>query len=295
MYEAVKVGERAYYMDCPTRVGIYDMGGGKGCLFDGGSDPSAGKKLLACLDSLGLKLEAVYNTHFHADHIGGNRLLQKRTGCNIYCPGGLGFAFVEYPELQSEFMTGAFPFAEYRDHKFYRAEQCEPTVLTEDVLPEGISIRRFEGHTKSMVAYKTYDGVWFLGDVISGEEILVKHGICYQYDIAEHLRELDELATLDGKMFVPSHADPTDDLTYLIKLNKDKMYENMDVIKNICKAPTHFDDIMAAVFRHYDIPMNMFQYVLVSCTVRSYLSYMHDLGEISLETDDSRHLYYKSV
>ena len=38
--------------------------------------------------------EMILNTHSHADHVGGNRVIQDRTGCKVYCPG-IDRAFAE--------------------------------------------------------------------------------------------------------------------------------------------------------------------------------------------------------
>ena len=70
MYECVQVGENTFFMDCPSRVGIY-RDGGAAWLIDSGSDKDAAKKVLKILDDLGLCLEAAIVTHYHADHVAG--------------------------------------------------------------------------------------------------------------------------------------------------------------------------------------------------------------------------------
>ena len=54
---------------------------------DSGNDKDAGKKVLKVLAGKGWRPEMILNTHSHADHIGGNRVIQERTGCRAYCPG----------------------------------------------------------------------------------------------------------------------------------------------------------------------------------------------------------------
>ena len=80
MYELIQAGERTYYIDCPAKIGIYRMDETRVCLIDSGNDKDAGKKVLKILEANGWKLDRILNTHFHADHVGGNRLLQERTG-----------------------------------------------------------------------------------------------------------------------------------------------------------------------------------------------------------------------
>ena len=84
MYELVRVTENVLFMDCPARVGVLRLPDGEAAAIDGGSDDTAAKKLLRGLEAEGLALTRVYITHAHADHVGGNALLQARTGCRIF-------------------------------------------------------------------------------------------------------------------------------------------------------------------------------------------------------------------
>ncbi len=75
MYELIRVTDRVLYMDCPARVGVLRLPGGKAAAVDGGSDDTAAKKLLRGLEAEGLELDRVLVTHAHADHVGGCALL----------------------------------------------------------------------------------------------------------------------------------------------------------------------------------------------------------------------------
>ncbi len=41
-------------------------------------DPAEAKPVLNCLDELGAKLIAIFNTHHHADHVGANNKLMEK-------------------------------------------------------------------------------------------------------------------------------------------------------------------------------------------------------------------------
>jgi hydroxyacylglutathione hydrolase len=49
-------------------------------------DPGEAKPVLAALDRLGWRPTHIFNTHHHADHIGGNGVLKQRFGCTIVGP-----------------------------------------------------------------------------------------------------------------------------------------------------------------------------------------------------------------
>ena len=46
-------------------------------------DPSEAGPVMKVLEAKGLKLEAVWNTHHHWDHVGGNRDLKKKYDCAV--------------------------------------------------------------------------------------------------------------------------------------------------------------------------------------------------------------------
>lgn len=46
-------------------------------------DPSEAAPVLKKLEELGWKLDFIWNTHHHADHVGGNLEIQTATGCQI--------------------------------------------------------------------------------------------------------------------------------------------------------------------------------------------------------------------
>lgn len=106
MYECVQAGKDTFFMDCPSRVGIFRTGDAA-WLIDSGNDKDAAKKVLAILEGMNLRLEAVIVTHYHADHTGGAALLQQRTGCRLMlaeptAPGA-------FPEINTALLYGAHP------------------------------------------------------------------------------------------------------------------------------------------------------------------------------------------
>ena len=105
MYELVQVSERCYYIDCPSKIGIIKTAESEVCLIDSGNHKETGKKIKRILDKQGWSLRAIYNTHAHGDHIGGNHYLQQQTGCKIYVPA-VEHYFAETPILSPSFLYG---------------------------------------------------------------------------------------------------------------------------------------------------------------------------------------------
>ena len=184
MYELISVGPRTWYMDCPTRVGVYEHSPGRVCCIDSGSDGGAAKRLLRHLEERGWTLTAIFNTHSHADHVGGNSLLQARTGVPAYA-WGVEAPFVRDPVLEPMVLFGAHPYREIRN-KFLEAKPSDCRALTEDVLPPGLTFADLHGHAAGMVGYRTDDDVWFVADAVLSEEALEKYHVSYLYDVGAY-------------------------------------------------------------------------------------------------------------
>ena len=112
---------------------------------------------------------------------------------------------------------------------------------------------------------------------------LEKYHISYVYDVKEYLESLRRVKKLGGKLFIPSHADPQEDISPLADVNIKNTLEIAERIRDILKDPQTLEDTVSAVFAAYGLRINHFQHTLVSCTVRSYVSYLYNLGEIVCE------------
>ena len=288
MYELVRAGEKTYYVDCPAKMGIYLTEDGA-CLIDSGNDREAAKKLLKILDQNGWTPRMILNTHAHADHIGGNQLIHQRSRCPVYAVG-VDRAFAEFPVLEPSFLYGGCPPRPLRN-KFLLAQDSPARDLTEDILPEGLTLLRLDGHSMAMAAFKTSDDVWFLADSLTSEAVLMKYHISFLYDVRGFLDSLHRVEALEGRLFIPSHAQPTEDIRPLVRVNRDKVMEIMDQLLRLCATPTAFEEILKGVFDHYGLNMDFNQYVLAGSTIRSYLSYLLDEGQVEAIFEDNRLLW----
>ena len=57
MYSLNKVGERTFYIDSPTNMGVYLINDHDACLIDSGNDKDAGKRRSGSLRQTGLILK----------------------------------------------------------------------------------------------------------------------------------------------------------------------------------------------------------------------------------------------
>lgn len=292
MYELRQVAGRTYYIDCPAKMGLCLLEDNRVLLVDSGGDKEAGKKVLKHLEANGWTLWAVWNTHSNADHIGGNKLLHDRTGAPLYAPG-IEAAFTRWPELEPSFLYGGFPPAPLRS-KFLQAPPSPAQDAQALELPAGFEAVPLPGHFFHMSGLRTPDGVVFLADCLSGENILEKYHVNFIYDVGAYLDTLDRVERMEADWFVPAHAPACQDIRPLAQANRAKVWEVAGVIEGLCETPQTPDEVLKGVFDHYGLTMDLSQYVLVGSTVRSYLSWLSGLGRVCPSFAENRLLWSKA-
>ena len=274
MYELIQLTDRCYYIQSPAKMGLVRLDDERVCLIDSGNDKDAGRKVRQLLDGRGWRLDAIYNTHSNADHIGGNQYLQKQTGCRVYAPG-IECDFTRHPLLEPSFLYGGYPCRDLR-HKFLLAQPSDALPLTAEALPEGMTAIDLPGHFFDMVGFRTADGVVYLADCLSSRETLDKYKI------------------MEGAMFVPAHAPAAESVAELAQYNIDAVLAVAEAIVDLCAEPVCFEQLLGQLFRRYGLTMNFEQYALVGSTVRSYLSWLKDAGRLDAAFDDSMLLWRRA-
>lgn len=284
MYELMQVTERFFYVDCPAKIGIYKISENEIALIDSGNNKGAATKVLRTAESNGWQIKMILNTHAHADHIGGNAHIVKHTGCKVYAPAGELDA-VRHPIWEPISLFGAKP-PKALCHGFLLADESDAQVLTQDVLPAGLSILPLPGHTPDMVGFCTEDGAVYLADALASEQTLEKYGVPFVYDPAVYLETLDHIAKMEGRIFVPSHAAPTENIVPLAERNRRAAEELIAFLLDALREPMGFEALLCLTFEKYGLTMSIDQYALVGSTLRSYLSYLLDCGSVACVTND---------
>lgn len=292
MYELIPVAPHTYYIQSPAKIGVVETSDGHVVLIDSGNDKEAGRKVRQHLDRQGWTLDAIYNTHSNADHIGGNAYLAKQTGCALYAPG-IEAAFTQHPILEPALLYGGYPMKALR-HKFLLAQESDAQPLTPEHLPAGFELIPLPGHFFDMIGLRTPDDVVFLADCLSSQATLDKYQISYVYDVAAYLDTLERVKEMHAALFVPAHADATEDIAPLAQYNIDKVNEIAGHILDFCAAPHTFEEVLQHLFTSYDLAMTFEQYALVGSTVRNYLSWLLDSEKLSANFANNRLLWQRA-
>ncbi len=131
-------------------------GSGRGLIVDPGDEP---ERILATVEAMGVKVEAILITHCHFDHIGAVAPVATVTGAPVYCPE------IERP-LLADIMAyvpipGIGPYDNYEaDETLKGGETLELAGLT-------IDVHFTPGHSPGHVTYAIRDEeAMFSGDVL---------------------------------------------------------------------------------------------------------------------------------
>ncbi|MEE0772115.1 MAG: MBL fold metallo-hydrolase [Anaerovoracaceae bacterium] len=289
MYELIQAWGNSYYIQSPAKIGLVRLNDKDVCLIDSGNDKDAGRKVRKLLDEKGWNLKTIYNTHSNSDHIGGNKYLQGQTGCEIFAPG-IECDFTNHTILEPAFIYGGFAPKDLR-HKFILAQPSKAQPLTEDSLPDGWQLMELKGHFFDMVGFRTQDDVVYLADCLSSRETIDKYRIGFIYDVGAYIETLERVKKLEARLFIPSHAEPAEDIAPLAQYNIEKVKETAEKIAELCCSPINFEKILQRLFDEYGLEMNFEQHALAGSTVKSYLAWLRDTDVLDVEFADNMLLW----
>lgn len=283
-----------YYIDFPSKVGLYILKDNEVCLIDTGNNKDAGKKVAKILDENNFKLKFIINTHSHADHIGGNHYLQEKYNIPIYSYGEEN-SFINNTILEPAALYGANPLKILKNH-FLLAEKSKSELWNKEYCKD-IEIIQLFGHSISMIGILTKDNVLFLGDSLASEYTIEKYKIFYIYDIEEYLNTLDFISTFNCKKYILSHGEILDDVNELIDKNKHIIENIKNEILNFCKEKHTYEEILKHIFDYYELKMDNIQYFLIGTTIKSFITYLMNDDQIKIEIINNKLFYqvdYKS-
>jgi glyoxylase-like metal-dependent hydrolase (beta-lactamase superfamily II) len=286
---------RVYYLPGASNVGLIVGDGQQAILVDTGPGPRSGRRILRILEEQGLHLVAIFNTHCHGDHIGGNAYLVEHTGAKVYAPVA-DSVVLQYPAWGPMCMFGgADPIAELSVPRF-AAQPCVVDVLVTagEIQIAGVTVRvvPLHGHTGTHTGYIA-DDVFFLGDILAGEAELANTAITYAYSTTRRLRSLRKLRDYSCAYYVLGHGEIERDITALVERNIAQVMDVLDFIKGYlagdCAEAT---EVLNAVCTQFGIKIrNLKQYYLFYPTLHSYLSHLSNNGEITHKIKDNRLLW----
>lgn len=279
-------------------------------LVDSGSTEIEGDYILDVLDSFfkyenkKYKIKAILTTHGHADHCGAHKYLKEKTDCQILA-AKMEQVNLETPIAQGTTLWGAYPPHELRTLYFMSEQIFIDNYIDESSminLSDGRSLTFLELHGHSyfeiavIVNYADGHKIIFAGDSIFPRNELGKYWLPLIGNPVEFVDSLDKLCTVENvEWCIPSHGDFLHhNLEETVELNKIAIISNrMCILEALNDKKLHsLEDIIKYVADKNELNMTFGQYALISSTIRSFISVMHDAKEIRFKVEKNRLYFY---
>ncbi len=270
------LNDEVAYMAAPVNTGLL-VKNKKAMIIDTGLDKDHAQKVIKLLDAEGIVPIAIFNTHSHADHCGGNAQLQKQLNLPVIAPAWER-PFIENPYLESlALYGGAHPPAALQN-KFLKSK---PSQVRHTFLPDQGSLTYDEftlhliplpGHSMQQTGV-FYAGILFSADVLLGSTYLEKHLIPFNADIISHRRSLKMMGEIAFELCLPAHGEPLNNVTGLIKQNEDALdYIDTWLQEHTLVAST-LDELLSAFCTAHEVGMDTIsQYHLYRTALAAHLT-----------------------
>lgn len=291
----LEIGEGVFVVPGRTCLGVLAEGD-EAVLVDTGSGVDSAKRALKVIESAGLCLKGIVNTHAHADHYGGNAYLARKRDLRVYA-SAIEATVLAHPILEPTCrFYGVHPPRNLRNRFLMGSPSPVDGVLSPG--PHVVSNTRFEvvalpGHTLGHVGVAR-NGVLFAGDAFLGEETLRKNPIPYNVDTRRALESIEFLIESDYDTVVPSHTEPLEEHGKTIALNRERILEVARlVLEEVGRAPTSTGRFLKVACGAYGVSLEgPTQYYLMKSAVASVLSYLRDEGRLYMACEGGEMLWF---
>jgi len=264
-----ELGDGVYRIPGRTIVGLICID--KECyIVDTGLDDDQGRRALNAVKSLNCKLKAVLNTHSHADHIGGNNFIEKRSGVDIFGPLE-EIPYIRNPKLEPVMLYGGSPVPELLS-KFFMAKPSNAKPIEDVELP--MKLVDLRGHSPGMIGIQT-DQVFFVADAYTGINILSKHVIPYTYNPELALKTLESLLDTKGLLYVPFHGEPSRKPEEEIEANISAIRRTRETLLEVLQEDLSTCQVICKVLSQLNVKIeNTALYFLYESLLKGYLSWL---------------------
>ncbi len=290
MFEVKHIKGNTYYFEAFSNIGIYCKDDGKAILIDSCDHMRMVKNVDSFLTERGLTVEAIINTHGHADHICGNKFFSEKYGCRILSTEMEKF-FIRNPHLEMDFYFEGIQH-DKRQNPFYTVEATDSEVITKDNLPEGFSIVALPGHSFEMIGVRTPDNVLFLSDSLLSEFTWENHKLPFFNHVNTSLATLERIKEMEADFFVPTHDKITTDIRQAADYNIRKLNERKDLICSFCEGLC-FDEIIFLLIEKCQINVRPGKYAMYTIMLRKLLQSLIEDGRITSEYKGMTLIYKK--
>lgn len=266
---------QTYVIDGSTQVGVY-LFADKTCLLIDSGPVDEAPQIRQIIEESGYRIEAIINTHSHADHCGGNREFKLYHNSHIYA-SELSAPLIKHPILQAVALFSASPL-KFLQNKYIMPPASEvdfplspgPLIIKDQIF----RIVDLEGHSVGHIGIETPDAVFFAGDSLLPLNVLDDFPFLYLYDIKRHLETLDLLKREKHSKLYLSHGGHPADLQAVIEANQAALEKILQLITAFIAEARTREEIVAFLIKELKLPFNQIQYYLLQSSISAGISYL---------------------
>ena len=222
----------------------------------------------------------IINTHSHADHIGGNSFFENKFNCKSFI-NKREISFCYFPELEPALLYGGCHFSASKS-RFLCATGFNSIDTLENIETD-IEIVELFGHSPGHTGF-LINNVLYAGDALFSKEVIDKHKILYLYDVENFVYSLKKIKSLNFEYIVFCHKGiiKKDEAIELISENIAHTEKVCEEILHILKFSTmNSEEISSKLMQNLNIPFETEYFLLVSSTIKGYLSYLEKNEKIA--------------
>lgn len=287
--ELKKIIDDVYYISGRTNVGV--VARDDWCIVvDTGLDEDHGRRIINIVRDAGLQLKYIFNTHSHADHIGGNSFIRHKAEVKILAPS-LESYFIENPVLEPVFIYGSYP-PESLKEKFFMAEPSKVDETVTEEVDKELRYVSLPGHSFNMHGIVS-DDVFFIADALFPENLVKKFGIIYHFNVKEAVKTLEKLEKTKYRYYVPSHFDPVSDIDNIVKANLESIQKVRKLIEEYASSKISMEELFSNTLREFNLELSPSMYFLYSSALKSYVSWLVDEKVIDAVFENGRLYLYR--
>ena len=287
-----KVTDRFSIITGPVNIGVLLLEKSRVALIDSGLHSKYGAGVYELLSDYRFKISCILNSHAHADHIGGNAYIQKKTGCSIYA-SRLEAPLIRQPLVQAAVLFAGPPIPDLTN-KFIMAEPSKVEIINDapDLLDElDIEIIELAGHSINQKGFKI-DNVAFVADAIFPENFFKKQRLPFVYDPFAQLDSLEILRNIDAEIFIGGHFSPTKSIGAMIETNFSSIRSGLSFMRKLLQIPQPQDRIIKAFMDHFKLKKTGWEHFLYRTMVNGYLSSLYKHKEINFRIMENLLVWY---
>ncbi|NLK52759.1 MAG: MBL fold metallo-hydrolase [Syntrophomonadaceae bacterium] len=265
-------------------IGLYLFPDQRCLLIDSGANPTQGQALLQILEEKGWTVSAIFNTHAHADHCGGNHYIQQVSHCRIYA-SAIESAFIQQPILNPYTVYGAYPL-KLLQSKFFLPQASRVSAAISagrmEINGQEFEILDLGGHTLGHLGIRTPDNVVFTGDSLISPEILHSNPFLYLADPSQQIATLEKIRADKSALLYLSHGGITDNISALIRANYEILMQIQATLKHILRTSRNREEIINEVITRQGLQVNRNHYFRLGASISAFLAYLCNSGQATV-------------